>query len=413
MMQHNQRDWAMLALILACLGASIVNLLFIGIPGNPFVVLTCAVAAILLLGHGRLLTLSSSEYTALFGSALVLTLFGAADYDAMTGLSFNINAVAAGLVLLSAYVIARYLLARRLAYPVAVVGFLVILIPSSYIVALGSGKLNELIVYGSENFATSWLIITSLSMCAVRMAENKPPPLWPLALTFLIALTQYTRGSILVSFMSLLGVAYIRLGLKWTIALAGAGVIASIPFGGEIIRAIEEAITQTKFGRWGLDSPRWIMWQSYLDYQTLGSFLLGTDTDFVPIIKDFNGNPHSSFIRFHAYFGIVPFAAALALLLRAAILSRSHIILLVAFMLLRAASDILLVGTVLDLFFMMAFVPMILASGVTSRRAGSKRITIRRPQESAAPASTAADDRGEIESETTWSHKSKFQSSAK
>ncbi len=342
-------------LLLVAFSASVVNLLFVGIEGNPVVLLTCVIALMLLV-HPRLLRLSHSETSGLIFLAIATSIIGAVSYNQWTGLTFTPSGSAVAFVMLSGYVIARFLLRYRLAYTFSAVGFLVILVPALFLLATEAHRVGDLFVKGSQNYVTSWLIITSLAMSASRMAEGDKPPLWPAILAFLISVSLYTRSSIIVSFLALLATIYIRLGIKWAIAFAFAMFIAAIPFGEQIGAAIREAIEGTKFGRRGLETPRWEMWSSYMDHMSFGSILLGTNTDYIPVISDFGGNAHNSVIRFHAFFGIIPLVAGLYVLTRAAIKSRRLIFFPVALILVRSFSDEILVGTVLDVFLMIALV---------------------------------------------------------
>lgn len=357
----NRPFGAIFALTCVALAASLANLFFIGINGNPLVLLTCIVALVILIQPGAIdLSVKELFWLILTGSALCL--FGLLDHNHFVGFNYNVNAVGAALVILSAYIIARHLHRSGMAYTFAQVGFCVVLAPAIYqIIASSSGRLADLFTYSSENFVTSWLIITSLAMCATRIAQGKAPPIWPVAITFVVALSQYTRGSIAVAFIALIAVLYVRLGPKKALLIAAAMLVSAIPFGGLIADAFWEAIGTTKFGARGLETPRWAMWESYIDYQTWGSFLLGADTEVIPLISDYGGNPHNTFIRFHAYYGIIPLIAFIVVLLRKSP-QAPMLAAFVGIILLRAGSDSLLAGTVLDVFFMIAAVPLLMAT---------------------------------------------------
>lgn len=347
---------AYFALLLLSLAASVINLIFIGIEGNPPVIVTCAIAVLLLI-HPSMIDLTSLERRTLMFFALVMSVTGLVSYNPWYGLSFAITGIAFGAVMLSAYVIARFLIFHRLAYAFSLAGFLAILVPSIYWLAIvREGLLNNLFINGSQNYVTSWLIITSLAMFASRLAAGGRPPLWAMAITFVISLSQYTRASVVVSFLALVAAAYMELGMKRTLILMFFAMLAAIPFGDQIISATTETVEGTKFGRRGLDTPRWDMWMSYLQILSFPSILLGADTDVVPVIADFSGNPHNSVIRFHAFFGIIPLIGALWVLARAAVVSRGIRFIPVFLILVRGFTDTMLVGTVLDAFLMIALV---------------------------------------------------------
>lgn len=343
-------------MLLVSLAASVVNLVFIGLEGNPPVIITCLIAA-LLLAHPSMVDFTSNERRnfILFGLAMSVT--GLVSYNRWYGLSFSFTPVAFGVVMLSAYPIARFLIRYRLAYAFSLAGFLAILVPSIYLLYINKGEvLSDLFINGSQNYVTSWLIITSLSMFAARIAEGGKPPLWALAITFFISLSQYTRASVVVSFLGLVAAMYIQMGTKRTLAVVFLAILASIPFESTIIAILRGTVEGTKFGRSGLDTPRWEMWSAYMESLSFPSILLGTETDIIPIISDFSGNPHNSVIRFHAFFGLVPFIGAMWVLARAAKISHGLRFVPAALIIIRAFSDTMLVGTVLDTFFMIALI---------------------------------------------------------
>jgi len=64
----------------------------------------------------------------------------------------------------------------------------------------------------------------------------------------------------------------------------------------------------------GVDSPRFVMWVGYLERMDLLGFLFGVDLNSVPMIADYNGNPHNAFFLLHAYYGVGFFALFLCFL---------------------------------------------------------------------------------------------------
>lgn len=61
----------------------------------------------------------------------------------------------------------------------------------------------------------------------------------------------------------------------------------------------------------GMESSRSSIWSAYFKYMDFSGFLLGCDSAHFPIIKQYAGNPHNSFLNFHHRMGIIGFTTLL------------------------------------------------------------------------------------------------------
>lgn len=61
----------------------------------------------------------------------------------------------------------------------------------------------------------------------------------------------------------------------------------------------------TSLASHGIETTRTDIWKAYFDNLDLFSFIFGLDTQNIPIIKDYGGNPHNSFLSFHRRMGLM------------------------------------------------------------------------------------------------------------
>ena len=63
----------------------------------------------------------------------------------------------------------------------------------------------------------------------------------------------------------------------------------------------------SSFAENGMESSRYKIWDSYITHIDLESAIFGLDTSNIPVIRDYGGNPHNSFLNFHRRLGLIPF----------------------------------------------------------------------------------------------------------
>lgn len=129
------------------------------------------------------------------------------------------------------------------------------------------------------------------------------------------------EGSILIPLLSIF-CAYLLVGrssLGLLIALFFVSVIAKgkinvivliflfivmflVYFREEIVFLYEAS----SFAENGMESSRYKIWDSYFNNLTITSTLFGLETIDIPVLRDYGGNPHNSFLNFHRRFGFIP-----------------------------------------------------------------------------------------------------------
>lgn len=62
----------------------------------------------------------------------------------------------------------------------------------------------------------------------------------------------------------------------------------------------------SSFAEHGMESARYEIWSSYIENLSLKSLIFGVDTEIIPILRDYGGNPHNSFFNFHRRMGLIP-----------------------------------------------------------------------------------------------------------
>lgn len=76
-----------------------------------------------------------------------------------------------------------------------------------------------------------------------------------------------------------------------------------------------ESLETTRLFKEGSDSIRYLMWESYIINLDFSSLFLGIETKHLPILRDYGGNPHNSFLNFHYRMGILGLLALIYLLI--------------------------------------------------------------------------------------------------
>jgi len=202
----------------------------------------------------------------------------------------------------------------------------------------------------SYNFIS--IVLIFLSAAVVLSWEDRFwIPFLVLLSTLFISLLLYTRASVAIS--TALFTWFLLWRLKDLKVLIFACFLIGLLFIGFIY--MPDVYESTKFSSNGLDSPRWNMWQNYFIAQNWESFLFGVDLTTIELIKDFNGNPHNTFIRLHSVLGFFGIAFLFSYLSFALIKLPFFASGILALMLLRATTDIFLFPGVLDIVFHLAF----------------------------------------------------------
>lgn len=107
------------------------------------------------------------------------------------------------------------------------------------------------------------------------------------------------------------------------------------------------------------NSTREIIWNSYLSHLDFFSLLFGLDSDHIPKLAEFSGNPHNSFLNFHRRMGLFGVIALLYLIvysIRKYLKKKDYILVLfIMLYMIRILFDTVLVSTFDFVFYSMLY----------------------------------------------------------
>ena len=302
-------------------------------------------------GHESISTLSI-----LVASALGMSGLGAISLNPVT---ISGGGLALGLSLVGLFIISRWLFYNNLASIAFLAGLLMLAFLTGQTIlefGVSAQSLNEVLPRGSRNALLFYLLAFSLGYVTAAYVETNKLHMWPALAVLLLAIVAGTRGPVLTAIVFAGAVVAFRISFlpKRRYVLFGAVSIAIgvslfiFHFGGAIYET-------TKFANKGFETPRFQMWQAYLEALTGGSVMFGQNIEGVPLVANtWGGNPHSAFIKFHSHFGIIPlFLLLFTTLILVSFKSAGYAVASIAAMILlmRGITDINLVGTSADMVF--------------------------------------------------------------
>lgn len=223
----------------------------------------------------------------------------------------------------------------------------------------------EVIPGSSTNGIPSYLIVLQAVLSLSTFVAKGRLPLLSPAFTLLVAYFGLGRGSLIVSALILFfSISWNLLFSKFSkferfiviiLFLVGSFFIcANIEF------LMDNIINKTKL-REGLDDPyRMEIFYQYVDNIDAWSLISGADYAGTVIASQYNGNPHISFIRTHAYFGIagllvVVFSPVLIIASYKSWRYKMLWIVFIGLIFMRALSEPILFPTLLDFFYFCLF----------------------------------------------------------
>lgn len=354
-------SWPILRVLIFSLGFGSLIFFYAGMRFSPFpashltlVLIPTGIVSFIIMSSA--INLNKNEGLVLVAILLMLLVTGAFVYTPY-GIALSPGAIAAALVIVCAYLLARALTTLDLAYYFSAAAFWIVAIPALWTILNGSPiVLRDFFVGASENVVSSWLIITSSAMASAKYRRNGCFSFIPFMITAVVAYFLFTRASVVVAFLALAFMVYSRFGVKRIVFLVlfiGGGVLWNFHMFYDLFSS---AIDQTKFGSSGLESPRWMMWYAYFREMNGLSLLFGTDVSFIPEIHEYSNNPHSSIIRFHSMFGLVSMIVGVVIIFSLFFSSGFLYTFMLLVILLRAVTDTLLFGVFFDVFLMIVVI---------------------------------------------------------
>lgn len=321
-------------------------------------------AVYVLLAHRRLIFKARQVFLFL----LLTTLFLPAFFKPYFGLSpqfyfFNTLVMFLGAIALTRHPPEVLLWLLRISY-----GCFAALIMMALYIHWGKPEpLGEIISGSSTNGIPSYLIVVQVGLSLCNYLVHRQLPLVSALTTFVVAFYGYGRGSLVVAAM------IVVISLAYDIALwRSAGYrrramlllfTLAITFGlakygndfGNLLNSY------TKLGAGLIDPNRLEIWEQYIGKINTWTFLFGADYSGTVIEAMYQGNPHISYIRTHAFFGLpVTLLALLSPFLvffsKKAWNTKIVFFTFIFMVSLRATSEPILFPTLLDLYYFSFFI---------------------------------------------------------
>jgi len=276
---------------------------------------------------------------------------------------------------------AAFLVAFRVIYAVSVIGIAWAL----YVYWDLPEPLGEVIEGSSTNGIPSYLILVQVGLSLSSYLVLRRLPLLSPLLTMAVAFFGYGRGSLVVAALILfLSIVFDLSLLKFAgrvrrYALPLLVLVALAALAWHADELTELLLDYTKLGIGLVDVNRLEIWDQYVDKIDAWTFFFGADYSGTVIETERAGNPHISYIRTHALFGLPATLLALASPLAVFLSSKTWTAKLVfagflAAAALRAASEPILFPTLLDLFY---FSYLFLFFRYAPHRPARRRIALR------------------------------------
>lgn len=254
------------------------------------------------------------------------------------------------------------LIAFRLVYAAAVTGIAYAL----YVYWGMPEPLGEVIDGSSANGIPAYLIVIQIGLSLCNYVVLRRLPMLSPMLTFAVAFFGYGRGSLVVAGL------IIVVSLLFNLLLIGSssrlhkffyitlllGLVGGLAW--EYEQLVDLATMYTKFGVGMVDSNRLEIWDQYLSKINPWTLVAGADYAGTVIESEYSGNPHISFIRTHAFFGLPVTLLALVSPLfvffgRKAWFSTLVFGSFIGLAVMRAASEPIFFPTLLDFFYFLYF----------------------------------------------------------
>lgn len=230
----------------------------------------------------------------------------------------------------------------------------------------------EIVPGSSTNGIPSYLIVLQITLSLAIFLEKKRLPVLSPIFTMVVAVFGLGRGSIVVAGMILILSIFINFSLKEVIIMtkfkilifcALTGLLALVVLGLYVDYGLFfiNLIDQSKFGEGLIDPYREAILDEYLDGLDCISFLFGLNYSGTIIESHYSGNPHISYVRTHAYYGIlgllfVLLSPLLIVFSNKKLLYKLVFLSFILLALIRALSEPLFFPTLLDfLYFFMFF----------------------------------------------------------
>jgi hypothetical protein len=227
----------------------------------------------------------------------------------------------------------------------------------------------HIIPWSSQNGITSYLIVIHISYSIVYYLRYEKLPILLAFILLIITLYGLGRGSIIIAGLIFIISLFINHFLN-----NKNGLIRNLfffPIYCIIIyliykqylnyeSEIDLIIERSKFSQNLADDPRKNMLNEYLKKLNIWSTIFGSSFEGTSIQKNYDGNPHNSFIRVHSFYGLIGLVSVFApicLIFIKKIKFKTKVIfgVFIILLLTRAISEPILFPTTLDFFYSFNF----------------------------------------------------------
>lgn len=163
----------------------------------------------------------------------------------------------------------------------------------------GPAEFNTVLAGYSRNGYSAILLAFAGGYIFSRIYRGKRISLVLMMLVLISSFPLYGRSGIAMAF-SLFVVVLCYRSLRVAALVGGAGILCAL----SSLDIIESYIYGATNFSAGMDSPRSEMLLQYLDSINGLGLLTGLDLSQVPLIFEYNNNPHNAFLLLHSYYGI-------------------------------------------------------------------------------------------------------------
>ncbi len=160
---------------------------------------------------------------------------------------------------------------------------------------------NEIYVGLSRNHAGFAVVFYTIFLTFHLKITHKLYPVLPAIISLVLSIFLIGRTSMIVSVMLLAVVFYYKFQDKKVIRFAILGCVLLI--GSYLYLTFQSVLFEETNLNQGLDTPRWELWQIYIEHINPINFFTGLDVSNLPMYDYFSGNPHNSFLKFHSRVG--------------------------------------------------------------------------------------------------------------
>jgi hypothetical protein len=237
-----------------------------------------------------------------FGGLLIFLVVIIAVFSLLSFQSSEGRSLFSVVVFMGALGVSWFSLANRCTFYLYELPFYIVLSATLILfLAFGYGpvEFNTVLAGYSRNGYSAVLLAFAGGYVFSRIYRGKQVSLVLMVLVLISSFPLYGRSGIAMAFVLFLVVLCYR-SLRLAALFGGAGILCAL-FSLDLIENYIYGATNFSAG---MESPRSEMLLQYLDSIDGLSLLTGSDITQIPIIFEYNNNPHNAFLLLHSYYGV-------------------------------------------------------------------------------------------------------------